>query len=591
MVPLCAGYRRIRSRHGNGILAGWGGWSFSWAISGARRSHTDRLYTDAGRGGTLNEKVRGMTTKPPPATARTKQAPGSPVGSPLRHQVRLRFLQIMLVPVDWLLRLVGPRYRLYVWFFRLMPPRLVSWLGSRRAVRAVDHARWKVPAYRAFLAEHDAQAADIVGLTVPAMDKHNYIKRYPIEERCLRGVLPHRSTTIDESSGSTGTPHNWIRSNEERHATHIFISHFARYCYGSMPWVTINAFSMGAWATGINMGVALQSRSIVKSTGPDVEKVFNTLEFLGSGYRYLVCGYPPFLKRLVDEARSRGFPLTDFRLMALLGGEGNSEGLRDYLSPFFDPIFSGYGATDLEIGIGGETPVSLAIRRAARSNPALQAALFGTDSRLPMVFQYNPLMHHIEVSDEGELVFTITRQNILSPRIRYNIHDAGGVTTYPDMMARLRSQGIDPVELAAGFAGKPLRLPFLWVYGRKDSTVSVMGANIYPEDVEQCLYAEPELAAATYSFMLSAREEDNGVTRPVFSFELTETIPGETQASIARRFVDRLRDLNADFRQALEEYPEAVRPRLEFHGRGEGPFAADESKIKQTRIIIRRPVR
>ena len=26
---------------------------------------------------------------------------------------------------------------------------------------------------------------------------------------------------------------------------------------------------------------------------------------------------------------------------------------------------------------------------------------------------------------------------------------------------------------------------FIWVYGRSDSAVSVMGANIYPEDIEQ----------------------------------------------------------------------------------------------------------
>jgi phenylacetate-CoA ligase len=486
---------------------------------------------------------------------------------------------------------VGPRYRFYIWFYRLVPPRVVSRLGWHRAVRAVDRARRMVPAYRAFLAEHDADLFDCVQLRVPHMDKRNYINEYSIEDRCVRGVLPHTATTIDESSGSTGTPHNWIRSNEERHATHVFISHFARYCYGPGPWVTINAFSMGAWATGINMGVALQSRSIVKSTGPDIEKVFSTLEFLGPGYNYLVCGYPPFLKRIVDEARSRGFPLSDFRLMALLGGEGNSEGLRDYLSPFFEPIFSGYGATDLEIGIGGETPISLAIRRAARRDQELRRGLFGADSRLPMVFQYNPLMHHIEVSGEGELIFTITRQSILSPRIRYNIHDAGGVATYPEMMMLLRGQGVELADLESEVARRPLRLPFLWVYGRKDSTISVMGANIYPEDVEQCLYAQPGLSAVVRSFMLDSREEEDGATRPVFVFELNEPIAPEAEREVGERMVASLCELNADFRQAFEEYASAVKPELAFHLRGEGPFAADISKIKQTRIITSTQVR
>ena len=63
----------------------------------------------------------------------------------------------------------------------------------------------------------------------------------------------------DESSGSTGTPYNWVRSLQERRASHQFVSHFARYGFGDEPWITINAFSMGAWATGINMGIALAS--------------------------------------------------------------------------------------------------------------------------------------------------------------------------------------------------------------------------------------------------------------------------------------------------------------------------------------------
>ena len=30
------------------------------------------------------------------------------------------------------------------------------------------------------------------------------------------GVIPFHGTTIDESSGSTGTPYNWIRGEAER---------------------------------------------------------------------------------------------------------------------------------------------------------------------------------------------------------------------------------------------------------------------------------------------------------------------------------------------------------------------------------------
>ncbi|MDP6403423.1 MAG: phenylacetate--CoA ligase family protein, partial [SAR202 cluster bacterium] len=298
------------------------------------------------------------------------------------YRLVIAVIRLALVPADLLLAFVGPRYRLYFWVLRVTPPSAVAWLGRIRAIRACDNAERKVPGYREFLRAHGTSPAEILGLGLPPTDKGNYVDVYGIEERCLNGVLPHRDTAIDESSGSTGTPYNWIRSLNERNSSHIFISHFARYCFGEEPWITINAFSMGAWATGINMGVALQRNSIVKSTGPDLEKIFSTLQLFGPEIRYLVCGYPPFLKHMIDVALERRFPLGTYRLMALLGGEGNSEGLRDYLYSHFQPVYSGYGATDVEIGLAGETPISLAFRREARTNPDLRRALFGSDPRL-----------------------------------------------------------------------------------------------------------------------------------------------------------------------------------------------------------------
>ncbi len=490
-----------------------------------------------------------------------------------------------LVPADFALSFIGPRYRLYFWFFSVAPPSWIAWLSRLRTIRAADHAIRKTPAYRAFLRSHGYAAADVNRLTLPDTDKENYVTVYPPDERCVDGRLPAAGTAIDESSGSTGTPFNWIRSAEERHVSHFFISHFARYAFGEEPWITINAFSMGAWATGMNMGTALQRNSIVKNTGPDLDKIFSTLDYFGPQHTYLVCGYPPFLKYMIDDAQERGFPLQQYKLMALLGGEGNSEGLRDYLHQHFRPVYSGYGATDVEIGLAGETPLSLEIRRAARDDTRLRQALFGSDPRLPMVFQFNPLMHHIEVNDIGELIFTITRLKVLTPRIRYNIHDEGGVATFREMDERFKEAGQDLHALGAASAAKPIRMPFMWVYGRKDSTVSVMGANIYPEDIEECLYAEPELARITSSYCLGVEESAGGAVRPRFSFEIQTDITPELQRRFKERVLTRLLSLNLDFRGAHAEYPEATTPVIELHPKGAGPFAGDSARIKQTRIL------
>lgn len=483
-----------------------------------------------------------------------------------------------LGPRDWMLRLISVRYETFLWGFSVMQPRLLAASSCLRAKRAFYRAVKNVPAYAAHLRQVSAAQADL-----PETDKENYIKVHATETRCCGGTLPLQRTMIDESSGSTGTPYNWVRTKRERLESQSFISYFAKYCYGTESRIIINAFSMGAWATGINMGQALEANGLVKNVGPDMGKIISTLRFFGPNYPYLILGYPPFLKHFIDVAEQSGFPFGQYRLDALVGGEGMSEGLRDYLLKRFDRVYSGYGATDLEIGIAGETPVAVAIRRLAWKDPKVKSALFGPDSRLPMLFQYNPLMHHIETNENSELLLTITRGSVLSPRIRYNVHDEGGVARFDELEARLRELGYDLRSLVPG-SGTMLRLPFLWVYGRRDSTISVMGANIYPEDLEQCLYAEPALARLTRSFCLSLSEHGAQV-RPCFLFEIEAEPTEELRQLFATAMVNRLVELNADFREAWHEYAQTLQPEIKLCRIGEGPFAANSGRIKQARIL------
>src|SRR5207248_881281 len=265
-----------------------------------------------------------------------------------------------LVPLDVAFKTLGLRYGWLKGLFDHAPSGPLAMTGRLRAERAAWRAVRRVPAYRAYLSAQGVAVDRLVpaGILekVPETDKHSYVDAYPLSQRCLDGRIPFVGTTIDESSGSTGTPYNWIRSEAERHIAHRNISFFARYCFGTEPLVTINAFSMGAWATGI------------------------------------------------------------------------------------------------EIGMAGESPASVAIRRLARARPELRRALFGDDSRLPMVFQYNPLIHYLEVNAEREVICTISRLDVLAPRIRYNVHDEGGLLDYGRMMAALGSFGLDP----ATFGHDPL---------------------------------------------------------------------------------------------------------------------------------------
>jgi phenylacetate-CoA ligase len=345
--------------------------------------------------------------------------------------------------------------------------------------------------------------------------------------------------------------------------------------FGDEQLFVINAFALGAWATGMHVTMSLADAVVVKSVGPDVAKIRNTIEMFGPSYRYLICGYPPFLKRLVDSA---DLDWSAYRCSAVCGGEGMSEGLRDYLSVAFRPIYSSYGASDLEINIGAETDFTIALRRALATNPALAEALGLPDHSLsPMVFQYNPLEYVIETNVEGELVVTIARPHAISPKIRYNIHDVGRAVPMHDVRRALWETGVNQSVPPSATA-----LPLLFHYGRPDQTVSFYGANVAPGDLEATLFSLPELARRVDSFAIIASEDERANKRLTFALELAQgsQVPSDVDVT-CREFLRRLSELNQDYREAARMIPAGLEPTVEFHPHGAGPFRGADVRLKR----------
>jgi phenylacetate-CoA ligase len=488
----------------------------------------------------------------------------------------------VLAIVEIVLRVLAGRFGTMRWTLERTSPSVSSALSEARALRTARDAARRVPAYRDHLERQGIDPAHIRSLDeLPETDKASYIDPNPLPSRCLDGRLPLIGSTIDESSGSTGTPYNWVRGAAERDHVRRMISFFARYSFGDEALIVLNAFSMGAWATGLTTAIALERNGLVKATGPHVDKILGTMRELGTDHRYLIVGYPPFLKLLLDEGDAQGFDWSAYTMHALLGGEGNSEGLRDYLLRRFRSVVSGYGATDVEIGLAAETPVTVALRRLALERREIAEALFGEADRVPMVFQYNPMLHHVETNARGELLFTVCRSGTLSPKVRYNVHDEGGVLRDDELRRRLAAIGITPESLAPAGFGRLVRMPYLFVFGRADSTVSVMGANIYPVDVEGGIYADPSLAAHVRSFRLSLLEERPGETRPLVSIELERGAPTEElTAGLASTIEEHLLATNTDYREAVGEYPEMMVPVVRVFATGTGPFEGSGERIK-----------
>jgi phenylacetate-CoA ligase len=459
-----------------------------------------------------------------------------------------------------------------------------------------DWASYKVPAYSKYLIETGAkpQYWKFDSTQYPETNKQSYIKSYSFADRCKFGKIPKTNTTIDESSGSTGKPYNWIRTIDELRDVHTISSNYIRMEIKEPNLITLNAFSMGSWATGINMTLGLLPVSVVKSIGPDIDKIIDTLLTFEStkisGHAYLICGYPPFIKHLVEEMKRRDFAFDDYRLYAVVGGEGMTEAMRDYLEQYFIKVRSGYGATDIQLGVGGETDFTIWARKQLLANPKLREKILGKDeNRTPMLFHYNPLDHFIETNDKNEIIITINSFKVLSPRLRFNLEDEGKVYEYKDFTKLLVECGYSEAEITKVSKNNPITMPLVLMYGRKDGTISYMGANIYPQDVEQGIYTS-KYADKIENFILSLDENNKLESVSTINIELKDGINAtqgeEYRENISTSIAHYMAQINRDFAESIKEDPTAADIKLTFFEFASGPFDNKNSKQIKNKYVL-----
>jgi phenylacetate-CoA ligase len=452
-------------------------------------------------------------------------------------------------------------------------------IGKWKAWQVFEHARKSTPAYEEFLSQYGNISPPTRGwnpdLTViPVMDKESYIKKFSIESRCVGGALPRAGAVIDESSGTSGTPNNWVRGPKERAATKSLLEISVRLLVGKGPIFFINAFALGPWATGMNVSMSVVDIAILKSTGPDAKKIENTLNFFGPKYHYIIAGYPPFLKSLVD---SKEVDWRKFNIIAFFGGEGMSEGMRSYMGRAFKRIYGSYGASDLEINIGAENEFTIALRKKITENRSLRDQLVKHDA-LPMIFQYNPLDYYIETNDQGELIVTLCRLANVAPKVRYNIHDLGHIVRFPEFENVLKKLGMEMSDI-----GHPQSdLPFLFHYGRADMSVAFYGCKITPLDIEDTIFKNPDLAQQINSFSLIASEDEKLNKILTLALEMGKgKKPLENLEQLRNEIFETLKTVNQDYRESCKMIPPGFEPQLEVHHFGEGPFAADDISLKK----------
>ncbi|MDD5124867.1 MAG: phenylacetate--CoA ligase family protein, partial [Methylovulum sp.] len=222
----------------------------------------------------------------------------------------------------------------------------------------------EVPAYRQFLAARQIDPATIntypAFQTLPLMDKSNYLRVYPLPERCFGGSLLG-ADRIAVSSGSTGQPTFWPRSADYElevavRFEQVFHDSFRAH---ERSTLAIVCFALGNWVGGLfttsccwhlaRKGYPL----LVAAPGNNKAEIFRIVRELAPHFQQTVLlGYPPFVKDVLDAGIAEGIDWAAYHPKLVFAGEVFSEEWRGLVgqrtgsaSPCFDSA-SLYGTAD-----------------------------------------------------------------------------------------------------------------------------------------------------------------------------------------------------------------------------------------------------
>lgn len=455
--------------------------------------------------------------------------------------------------------------------------------GKKKNLALFRGAAKRIPAYGDFLKKNNIKPAQIKSwedfLSIPVMDKTNYLKQYSLKDLCWDGRIDHKALVFAATSGTTGVPFYFPRNDTIDWQSSVFHEMFLRFGKSTHRESTliIVCFGMGVWIGGVITYEAMQkvgerghNLSII-TPGINKEEIYNAIKNLGDKYDQVVlCGYPPFIKDIVDEADQHGVSWKNLaRVKIIFAAETFSEKFRDYIvrktgiKDLFTDTMNIYGSADLGT-MAGETPMSIFVRRLAIHNPRFYATLFpDAGERLPTLVQFNPLFTNIE---EVEGTLLLTANNHL-PLIRYKIGDKGGVISFEKMTKLLAAEGISlkSVKYTTGTKVIP-QLPFVYLYERLDLSTKLYGATIFAEHVREALQDSSLEKYLTGKFTMATRFDQKQNQYLLINIELKSDMheTGELREQVLNCVIQNLLKKNAEYRNNYTSMRDRVIPHLLF---------------------------
>lgn len=473
-----------------------------------------------------------------------------------------------------------------------------EYYSRKKALYIFKKASQRVPAYRKFLGQHNIDPKSIRSIEdfnnlVPCTTKDNYIRYYSLNERCINGKIPLK-ITLDESSGTSGEPTFWVRSEDEEKYLKMLMKASFKHLYGfnnDDNFFVLNCFMQVGWTGGQRFASRISHLASVKNVGPDAAKVIRVLKELGQGFTYLIGGYPPFILDLIEYGRNLDhFNWQDYSIHIFAGGEGFVEEWRSHVSSRLKSgakIFSDYGAIDLDAGISVETPFSVILRRLMIEDAGLRKALLSTD-RLPcFIGQFSNqqfYIREIENNQEGkELEITVMNLKSVSPSIKYIIGDEGGIMRFQDVCKILDNSGYPLTKLKQDYnIPVIIPFPFIWLYGRHDGTVTINGAMISQNEISEALLSETVLVESINAFKMWVTSDKDNYIKLFISLEARNNV--QINESLIRCsnevILNKLVESNECFRVSYRKDPVRHRPLIDIIPFSTGLFKQKEDTVK-----------
>ncbi len=470
--------------------------------------------------------------------------------------------------------------------------------GEARALKLFQEMAKRVPAYKDFLKKHKVNPTKIKSAAdfalVPPVDKKNYLRAYPLEQLCWDGVLNKQQSVYASTSGTTGEPFYFPRTDAQSHQYAMTAELYLRnnFQIHKKSTLYINGFAMGAWIGGLFTYEAIQ---ILQKKGYDIsvitpgvnaKEILKAVRELGPKYDQIILGgYPPFVKDTIDLGVSEGVHWKKYNMGIIFSAEGFTEQFRDYivktagLKNIYTSTLNHYGTVD-EGTHSHETPLSILVRRLTNKNKSYKKALFPETDRQPTLTQYLPEMFYFE-SDNGNLLCSAFSG---LPLFRYDLKDRGGIIPFNDVFEKGKGTGVD---LAKEVRANKLKdtiwnLPFVYLYERSDMVVSWYGANIYPEHLRTAHLdkrVNNKVSGKFAMHMISNKKLD-----PVLEVHVELKKGIKATRNFAKNFTEHLvktlKTFNSEYKNNHTHAPQKNVPRIKFWEYQVGPHFAAAGKQK-----------